>query len=90
MSLAIWSFLALAQVGPAARHSLATTKRGTAARTGTAAVTFWPSYGSGVWRRENASNGERTMVRICIDMLLFSSMAAFVSGIVIVAVNVLS
>ena len=29
------------------------------------------------------------MVRLCIDMVLFSSMAAFVSGIMIVVANLL-
>jgi hypothetical protein len=45
------------------------------------------AYGCG--ERGGLSNGERTMTRLVIDIVLFSCMFAFVTGIVIAAANFL-
>jgi hypothetical protein len=56
------------------------------------AATFSPRYGSalGSWRLRGRGTGERTMAtRILNDLLLFSCLAAFVTGIVLAAASLL-
>jgi hypothetical protein len=57
------------------------------------AATIWPRYGSALARgvlEGAAVLGERTMAtRILNELLLFSSLAAFVTGIVLVAARLL-